>query len=60
MVTNRKLGGIGGSTKFEFQYVPEIGRMTEMGRVNMSFWQRAMASMLGGLMLLSGMISLYI
>ncbi|OAA36804.1 tat pathway signal sequence [Beauveria brongniartii RCEF 3172] len=59
MVTNRKMGGIGGKTTFEFKYLPEIGRMTEMGKLNMSVWQRLVASIFGGLMLLSSMISLY-
>ncbi|KAK3177583.1 hypothetical protein K4F52_009634 [Lecanicillium sp. MT-2017a] len=60
MVTNRKIGGMGCSTIFEFQYIPQIGMMTEKGKISMSFWQRTMASVLGALMLLSGMISLYI
>ncbi|EGX93493.1 hypothetical protein CCM_04867 [Cordyceps militaris CM01] len=59
MVTDRRLGGIGGSSKFEFQYMPKIGRVTEMGKMNMSVWQGVMSSMAGWLMLLSWMVSLY-
>lgn len=28
---NQKTGGLGATTKYEFQYVPELGKTTEMG-----------------------------
>lgn len=31
MITSQKVGGIGELTKFEFQYLPRIGMMTELG-----------------------------
>ena len=31
MITSQKLGGIGQLTKYEFQYVPRLGMMTELG-----------------------------
>lgn len=60
MVTNRKLGGVDGTTVFELQYMPEIGRMTEMGRINMSVWQRMVNYAIGMFMLFSGLIFLYV
>ncbi|OAQ96120.1 hypothetical protein LLEC1_05285 [Akanthomyces lecanii] len=59
MVTNRKIGGLEGTTIFELQYMPEIGRMTEMGRVNISFWQRVTNYIVGLFMFFSGMIFLH-
>lgn len=31
MITSQKLGGIGQLTKYEFQYIPQLGMMTELG-----------------------------
>jgi hypothetical protein len=31
MITSQKLGGIGQLTKYEFQYIPQLGMMTEAG-----------------------------
>lgn len=31
MIHSKKIGGIGESTKFEFQYLPRIGMLTELG-----------------------------
>lgn len=31
MVRSQRLGGIGHSAKFDFQYTPAIGKMTELG-----------------------------
>ncbi|KAF5005750.1 hypothetical protein FDECE_7822 [Fusarium decemcellulare] len=31
MITSKKVGGIGEATKFEFQYLPRIGMLTELG-----------------------------
>ncbi|KAM5342964.1 hypothetical protein ACJ41O_013930 [Fusarium nematophilum] len=31
MITSKKVGGIGKATKFEFQYLPRIGMLTELG-----------------------------
>ncbi|CAM1509938.1 Fc.00g002730.m01.CDS01 [Cosmosporella sp. VM-42] len=31
MITSQKVGGIGQPTKFEFQYIPRLGMMTELG-----------------------------
>lgn len=41
MVTSHRLGGIGHSTKFEFQYTPDFGKTTEMGAFDTGSWQRA-------------------
>ncbi|KAM0430479.1 hypothetical protein ACHAPT_005826 [Fusarium lateritium] len=32
MIHSKKIGGIGESTKFNFQYLPRIGMLTELGR----------------------------
>lgn len=32
MIHSKKIGGIGESTKFEFQYLPRIGMLTELGQ----------------------------
>ncbi|KAF4979408.1 hypothetical protein FZEAL_4385 [Fusarium zealandicum] len=32
MITSKKFGGIGESTRFEFQYLPRIGMLTELGQ----------------------------
>lgn len=34
MITSQKLGGIGESTRFEFQYVPALGKITELAPVH--------------------------
>ena len=31
MITSHKVGGIGQPTKFEFQYLPRLGMLTELG-----------------------------
>lgn len=59
MVTNLKLGGLGRETKFEFQYVPGVGKMTEAGKISMDLWQQVMSSLLGILMLIRSLVFLY-
>ena len=48
MVTNHKMGGLGHSARFEFQYTPALGKTTEMGAFDSSgSWQRAVVATVG-------------
>lgn len=60
MVTDLKQGGLGSSTKFEFQYVPGIGKMTEAGKINMDLWQQVTSSLVGIVMLIRSLAFLYL
>lgn len=60
MITDLKSGGLGQSAKFELQYIPELGKMTEMGKFDLDIWQRAFAAIIGSYMMITSLISLYI
>ncbi|KAL6855323.1 hypothetical protein ACO1O0_006464 [Amphichorda felina] len=47
MVTSQKLGGLGHSAKFEFQYTPGFGKTTEMGAFSSGSWQRVVLAGVG-------------